>query len=143
MFENCQFKYYLSINRNIIDVAAMDSHNLEPQELNDRIRLYSHKLSQQWGTLQEDSISASNGKFKFQNIEYTISFFNESHLNQFLNLSAITGLLKDIPSSEAERLLSAVPITESDLHLVSNYIFEILIFKRFSISIDFRINFYR
>lgn len=47
--------------RNIIDVAAMDSHNLEPQELNDRIRMYSHKLSQQWGNLQEDSTSVSNG----------------------------------------------------------------------------------
>lgn len=49
--------------RNIIDVAAMDSHNLEPQELNDRMRLYSHKLSQQWGTLQEDSMSVANGMF--------------------------------------------------------------------------------
>lgn len=39
----------------------MDSHNLEPQELNDRIRLYSHKLSQQWGTLQEDTTSVANG----------------------------------------------------------------------------------
>lgn len=47
--------------RNIIDVGAMDSHNLEPQELNDRIRMYSHKLSQQWGTLQDDSTSATNG----------------------------------------------------------------------------------
>lgn len=47
--------------RNIIDVAAMDSHNLEPQELNDRIRLYSHKLSQQWGTLQDETMSVANG----------------------------------------------------------------------------------
>ncbi|XP_055312110.1 uncharacterized protein LOC129574312 [Sitodiplosis mosellana] len=76
---------------NIIDVAAMDSHNLEPQELNDRIRLYSHKLSQQWGTLQEDTTSVANG------------------------------LLKDIPSSEAERLLLAVPILDADLHLIRNF----------------------
>lgn len=39
----------------------MDSHNLEPQELNDRIRLYSHKLSQQWGTLQDNATSVANG----------------------------------------------------------------------------------
>lgn len=75
---------------NIIDVAAMDAHNLEPQELNDRIRLYSHKLSQQWGTLQEDTASAS-------------------------------GLLKDIPNSEAERLLTAAPITDDDLHLIRSF----------------------
>lgn len=42
----------------------MDSHNLEPQELNDRIKLYSHKLSQQWSTIQEDSGNVSNGKRK-------------------------------------------------------------------------------
>lgn len=42
----------------------MDSHNLEPQELNDRIRLYSHKLSQQWGTLQEDTTSVANGTYQ-------------------------------------------------------------------------------
>lgn len=76
---------------NIIDVAAMDAHNLEPQELNDRIRMYSHKLSQQWGNLQEDSTCVTNG------------------------------LLKDIPSSEAERLLSAIPILDADLHLIRNF----------------------
>lgn len=31
----------------------------------------------------------------------------------------LTGLLKDIPSSEAERLLSDAPILDADLHLVS------------------------
>lgn len=76
---------------NIIDVAAMDAHNLEAQELNDRIRMYSHRMSQTWGTLQEDP--ANNG----------------------------TGLLKDIPNSEAERLLVAVPITDDDLHLIRNF----------------------
>lgn len=76
---------------NIIDVAAMDAHNLEPQELNDRIRMYKHKLSQQWGTLQED---AANGG---------------------------GGLLKDIPNSEAERLLMADPITDDDLQMIRNF----------------------
>lgn len=31
---------------------------------------------------------------------------------------SILGLLKDIPSAEAERFLSAAPITDADLHLV-------------------------
>lgn len=64
--------FFRFVYRNIIDVAAMDSHNLEPQELNDRIRLYSHKLSQQWGTLQEDTTSVANGT---QTIMLSIFFF--------------------------------------------------------------------
>lgn len=39
----------------------MDAHNLEPQELNDRIKMYSHKLSQQWSTIQEDGTNLSSG----------------------------------------------------------------------------------
>lgn len=31
---------------------------------------------------------------------------------------SLAGLLKDIPSAEAERLLSAAPITDADLHMV-------------------------
>lgn len=65
----------------------MDSHNLEPQELNDRIRLYSHKLSQQWGTLQEDSISAANGRltflYTFQTISQFISLYYASMLQDY------------------------------------------------------------
>ena len=34
--------------RNIIDVSAMDAHSLEPQEYNDRVKLYNHRLAQQW-----------------------------------------------------------------------------------------------
>ena len=41
----------------------MDAHNLEPHELNDRIKLYSHKLSQQWSTIQEDSSVISGGEY--------------------------------------------------------------------------------
>uniref|UniRef100_A0A6B2EEY6 Ragulator complex protein LAMTOR1 n=1 Tax=Phlebotomus kandelakii TaxID=1109342 RepID=A0A6B2EEY6_9DIPT len=36
---------------NIIDVAAMDMHNLEPQEYSDRVKLYSHRLAQQWSNV--------------------------------------------------------------------------------------------
>lgn len=56
------FIYWVCANSNIIDVAAMDSHNLEPHELNDRIKLYSHKLSQQWSTIPDDSSYISNRK---------------------------------------------------------------------------------
>lgn len=40
---------------NIIDVAAMDSHNLQPQELNNRIKIYSQKLAQQWNSINDAS----------------------------------------------------------------------------------------
>jgi hypothetical protein len=29
----------------------MDTHNLEAQEYNDRIKLYNHRLAQQWNTV--------------------------------------------------------------------------------------------
>lgn len=94
----------------------MDSHNLEPQELNDRIRLYSHKLSQQWSTLQEDSPSAANGNDIQINQKMCKS---KQNFIQTISNFMFTGLLKDIPNSEAERLLMAVPISDADLHLVS------------------------
>uniref|UniRef100_A0A336LIF4 Ragulator complex protein LAMTOR1 n=1 Tax=Culicoides sonorensis TaxID=179676 RepID=A0A336LIF4_CULSO len=36
---------------NIIDVAAMDSHLIEPQEYNDRFNAYQHKIAQLWNTV--------------------------------------------------------------------------------------------
>lgn len=36
----------------MIDVGAMDLHNLENEEYNDRIKLYSHRLQQQWNSIQ-------------------------------------------------------------------------------------------
>ncbi|XP_055693173.1 ragulator complex protein LAMTOR1 [Lutzomyia longipalpis] len=36
---------------NIIDVAAMDMHNLEPQEYSDRVKIYAQRLSQQWSNI--------------------------------------------------------------------------------------------
>lgn len=52
----------LSVTRNIIDVAAMDSHNLEPQEQNNRMRAYTQKLAQQWSRIN-DSSNVPTGKF--------------------------------------------------------------------------------
>lgn len=92
----------------------MDAHNLEPQELNDRIRMYSHKLSQQWGNLQEDPTCVTNGECV--NVWMIPALIYKDYFT-FL------GLLKDIPSSEAERLLSAIPILDADLHLVIRYLF--------------------
>ncbi|XP_058985099.1 uncharacterized protein LOC101895836 isoform X1 [Musca domestica] len=40
---------------NMIDVGAMDSHNLEHQECDVRIKLYSHRLQQQWSNIQSPS----------------------------------------------------------------------------------------
>lgn len=45
----------------------------------------------------------------------------------------ILGLLKDIPIGEAERLLSAAPISDADLHLVIKKKFQ------FSSSIKFKL----
>ena len=40
-----------SFPRNIIDVAALDTHLLEQSEYNDRIKLYNQRLAQQWNSL--------------------------------------------------------------------------------------------
>lgn len=42
---------------NIIDVAAMDSHNLEPNEYNGRVKHYAYKLQQQFSNIQLPSNS--------------------------------------------------------------------------------------
>lgn len=39
----------------------MDAHNLEPQEYSDRIKLYSHRLAQQWNIYQSNN--ELNGKY--------------------------------------------------------------------------------
>ncbi|XP_053669674.1 uncharacterized protein LOC128720054 [Anopheles nili] len=57
-------------SENIIDVAAMDTQKLEASEYNDRIKLYTQRLQQQWN--------------------------NVNHPNQVDNSS----LLKDIPNPE-------------------------------------------
>ncbi|XP_055597893.1 ragulator complex protein LAMTOR1-like [Uranotaenia lowii] len=56
---------------NVIDVAAMDVHNIEPHEYNDRVKVYSQRLAQQWNTVQHPN-----------NVHYY-------------------GLLKDIPNPES------------------------------------------
>lgn len=98
----------------------MDSHNLEPQELNDRMRLYSHKLSQQWGTLQEDTPSVANGNCIYIYMYIFGLKFGAGPISHLFISFIHSGLLKDIPSGEAERLLSAAPITDADLHLVKS-----------------------
>ncbi len=50
-------------SRNIIDVAAME-HNLEQQEYNDRYKLYSNRLAQQWSNIQHPSTATYNGLLK-------------------------------------------------------------------------------
>uniref|UniRef100_A0A2M4C115 Ragulator complex protein LAMTOR1 n=1 Tax=Anopheles marajoara TaxID=58244 RepID=A0A2M4C115_9DIPT len=57
-------------SENIIDVAAMDTQKLEASEYNDRVRIYTQRLQQQWN--------------------------NVSHPNQVENVC----LLKDIPNPE-------------------------------------------
>ncbi|KAM8707523.1 hypothetical protein ACLKA7_005067 [Drosophila subpalustris] len=41
---------------NMINVGALDSHNLEHQEYTDRIKLYSQRLQQQWNNVQHPCV---------------------------------------------------------------------------------------
>lgn len=62
---------YLSIFRNIIDVAALETHHiLEQSEYADRVKLYNQRLAQQWNS-----------------IPMTDNYYN--------------GLLRDIPNPES------------------------------------------
>lgn len=51
------------MSSNIIDVAAMDSHNLQPQEMNNRLKMYSQKMAQQWSSIQ-DATNTPSGLLK-------------------------------------------------------------------------------
>ncbi|ALC44304.1 CG14184, partial [Drosophila busckii] len=47
---------------NMINVSALDSHNLEHQEYTDRIKLYSQRLQQQWNNVQHPGIAQKGRK---------------------------------------------------------------------------------
>ncbi|XP_055627454.1 ragulator complex protein LAMTOR1 [Toxorhynchites rutilus septentrionalis] len=49
---------------NVIDVAAMDIHNIEPHEYNDRVKIYSQRLAQQWNTVQHPNSVCHVGLLK-------------------------------------------------------------------------------
>ncbi|XP_055531911.1 ragulator complex protein LAMTOR1 [Wyeomyia smithii] len=49
---------------NVIDVAAMDIHNIEPQEYNDRVKVYSQRLAQQWSSVPHPNSASYVGLFK-------------------------------------------------------------------------------
>lgn len=51
----------LFIFRNIIDVAALDTHLLEQSEYNDRVKIYASRLAHQWNNIQVND-SKYNGK---------------------------------------------------------------------------------
>jgi hypothetical protein len=42
--------------RNIIDVAALDTHLLEQSEYNDRVKLYAQRLAHQWNNIQVNDV---------------------------------------------------------------------------------------
>lgn len=54
--------YYYS---NMIDVGAMDTHNLEPQECQDRIQLYKQRLLQQWNNIPHQHNKPTGLKYNF------------------------------------------------------------------------------
>jgi hypothetical protein len=53
--------YYL---RNIIDVAALDTHLLEQSEYNDRVKLYAQRLAHQWNSIQVNDTKYNGDKGK-------------------------------------------------------------------------------
>ncbi|XP_039963198.1 uncharacterized protein LOC126763466 [Bactrocera neohumeralis] len=57
--ENALCRLVQSTAMNMIDVGAMDLHNLENEEYNDRIKLYSQRLQQQWNSIQHPEKGAS------------------------------------------------------------------------------------
>lgn len=69
--ENSQKDHNALLNRlvqntasNMIDIGAMELfNNLEHQEINDRIKMYSYRLQQQWNNIQHPN-RASTGLFK-------------------------------------------------------------------------------
>lgn len=62
----------------MIDVGAMDSHNLEHHECDDRIKLYSQRLQQQWNNVQHPS-KVSTGKDVCILI-FSTNFFLSTHI---------------------------------------------------------------
>jgi hypothetical protein len=44
------------LSRNIIDVAALDTHLLEQSEYNDRVKLYAQRLAHQWNNIHVNDV---------------------------------------------------------------------------------------
>ncbi|XP_067645083.1 ragulator complex protein LAMTOR1 isoform X2 [Eurosta solidaginis] len=57
--ENSLCRLVQTTAMNMIDVGAMDLHNLENEEYNDRIKLYSQRLQQQWNNIQHPGMGIS------------------------------------------------------------------------------------
>lgn len=82
---------------NMIDVGAMDTHNLEPQECQDRIQLYKQRLLQQWSNIPHHQ----NKPTGFQSsLSSSLSIFCKGI--DFINFfyTFFVGFLKDIPNTE-------------------------------------------
>lgn len=39
----------------------MDAHNLQPQEITNRVKLYSQKMAQQWNSVKDTTTASSSG----------------------------------------------------------------------------------
>lgn len=87
----------------------MDAHSLEPQEYNDRVKLYNHRLAQQWSQVSHPSPQHYSGKI-MNNI-----YFNIFYILIFV-YRLILGFLKDIPNPDL--MLTSKPISADDLQMV-------------------------
>ena len=76
-----------SYQRNIIDVAALDSHHiLEQSEYNERMKLYNQRLAQQWNNIPITD-AKYNGLLKDNpNPEQLLTFF--PNVDEILNVSS-------------------------------------------------------
>lgn len=92
------------IDRDIIDVTALDTHLLEQSEFNDRSKVYAQRLAQQW-----TSIPANDFKYNGECEDPEPAQMN-------FNLLISSGLLKDVPNPEN---LLTFNQSSDDIELVS------------------------
>ncbi|TMW47248.1 hypothetical protein DOY81_007675 [Sarcophaga bullata] len=97
---------------NMIDVGAMDSHNLEHHECDDRIKLYSQRLQQQWSNVQHPS-KASTGILKdIPHIEKYLA--TPVHLDDIIQISnaieQLQNALLNIKIEHKESIIMQCPL---------------------------------
>lgn len=74
---------------NIIDVSALDTHLLEQNEYNDRVKLYAQRLAHQWNNIQVNEARYNGEEQKaFHCFFITFCFFRfAERCSQSRNLS--------------------------------------------------------
>ncbi|XP_063709435.1 ragulator complex protein LAMTOR1 [Culicoides brevitarsis] len=87
---------------NIIDVAAMDSHILEPQEYNDRYNAYQHKIAQLWNTVNHPKTENSGLLKDIPNPQLVLASVPISNEDLFLIKTSVSSLATAINEMKIE-----------------------------------------